>query len=174
MRYDFGSVANVEVYAAIPAGTYVCRVVNAVERVARDGSPRWNLRFDVAEGEFAGRLAGWDSLTWSPRGIHRVQLVLSALGVDARGEVELDASELVGRTARMRWELEEREDTVSGKRTVRLSVPYSGYEALDESEERAEHDSYGDNGCAGIDAEGGDGESSGDGPSLEGVAGAAF
>ncbi|MCA8978544.1 MAG: DUF669 domain-containing protein, partial [Planctomycetes bacterium] len=171
MHYDFNTVANAESQTPVPTGTYICRVTEVQEKTARDGSPRWVLRLQVAAGEYAGRLAGWDSITWSPRGVHRVQLVLCALGIDARGEVELEASELLGLKARVRFELEERENTVTGQRRLYLSVPYAGFEPLDGSEEDEAGGCYGDNGSAGIDAEGGDDESSGDGPSLQGVAG---
>ena len=38
----------------------------------REGSPRWACRLEVAEGEYAGRTAAWDSLVFSERGLPRV------------------------------------------------------------------------------------------------------
>jgi len=174
MKFNFDSVAEAELHTSVPAGTYLCRVADVQEKLARDGSPRWVLRLQVAGGELAGRLAGWDSITWSPRGVHRVQQVLCALGVDARGEVELDASELVGRRAWVSFELEDREDSITGQRKLFLAVPYAGYRPLDGSEDDEEAASYGDNGSVGIDGEGGGGGSSADGPAFEGAAAAAF
>lgn len=167
MRFDFDSVAYDRMFTSVPEGTHVCHITEVREQTARDGSPRWTFRLVVTTGDFAGRTAGWDSITWSERGVHRVQQVLCALGVDARGEVELEASELIGLRARVRFELEEREDASSGRRELRLRVPYAGYSALEDDEEVRDR-------SVGIDGEGGEGESSGDGPSLEGAAAAAF
>jgi hypothetical protein len=85
----------------------------------------------VISGEYAGRTAGWDSLTWSERGIQRVKRVLSVLGLDVRGEIDLQPNDLVGLTARTSFEPEEREDPLTGRRQLRMRVPYSGYAALE-------------------------------------------
>jgi uncharacterized protein DUF669 len=174
MRYDFNLLADRPAFSSVPEGTYACRVIEVRERTARDGSPRWNLRLEVTTGEYAGRTAGWDSITWSDRGVHRVQQVLCALGIDARGELELDASELIGRQAVVQFELEEREDPGTGKRQLYLRVPYAGFQPLDSAAGLDERSSGRDNGSVGIDGEGGGGGSSADGPSLEGAAAAAF
>ena len=127
MRYDFSQVQDSESYVSIPEGIYLCRISDVREGLARDGSVRWALRLEVAEGDYAGRTAGWDSLTWSERGARRVKRTLEVLGLDARGEVELAPRDLVGLRVRARFELEEREDPLTGKRLMRLRVPYAGY-----------------------------------------------
>lgn len=131
MKYDFATQPGPDLFHSVPAGEYACRVTDVRERLARDGSPRWNLRLEVIEGDHAGRTAGWDSITWSDRGVHRVQLVLCALGVDARGEVQLESSDLIGLEARVRFEEEEHEDPRTGRRQLRLRVPYNGFQPLD-------------------------------------------
>ena len=93
-------------------------------------------------GEYAGRTAGWDALTWSERGIPRVKRTLSVLGLDVRGEIDLEPNDLVGLGARVSFESEEREDAQSGRRVVRLRVPYAGYAALEGLDSSANgHDS---------------------------------
>lgn len=131
MRYDFSEVEDVESFVSVPEGRYRCRVAEVREGLARDGSVRWSLRLEVAEGDYAGRTAGWDSLTWSDRGVVRVRRVLDALGVDTSGVVELEAHELVGRQVEALFQTEEREDPLSGRRLLRLRVPYAGYAAVD-------------------------------------------
>jgi len=133
MEIDFGSIQDVESYAAIPEGTYVCRVSEVREGTARDGSPRWALRLEVADGEYTGRTAAWDGLTWSERGLKRVKHVLDKLGFDVRGRLQLQSPDLVGRVARVQLQTEEREDPLSGARQLRLRVPYLGYASLDEA-----------------------------------------
>lgn len=133
MRYDFSDVEDADSFVSVPEGEYVCRVTEVREGQSREGAPRWNLRLEVIEGEWAGRTAAWDSLTWSQRGIHRVKLVLTALGLDTRGELEIDSQELVGLEAHVRLMLEEREDPLTGRRQMRLRVPYQGYRPRSEA-----------------------------------------
>jgi hypothetical protein len=132
MRYDFREVQDVESYVSIPEGRYLCRIAEVREGLARDGSVRWSLRLEVAEGEYCGRTAGWDGLTWSERGILRVKRVLEALGFDTRGIIEIDPQDLVDQRAMVLFELEEREDPLTGRRQLRLRVPFSGYAAAED------------------------------------------
>lgn len=127
MRYDFSTVEDIESFVSVPEGRYLCRVAEVREGVARDGSARWSLRLEVAEGDYAGRTAGWDSLTWSERGLPRVKRVLEVLGLDTHGVVDVETTDLVGRRVVAVFLEEEREDPLSGRRTLRLRVPYSGY-----------------------------------------------
>ena len=137
MRFDFSQIQDVESFVSIPEGIYPCRVADAREGVNRDGSVRWSLRLEVAEGEYAGRTAGWDSLSWSDRGIVRVKRVLDVLGFDVRGEVEVEARQLIGAQARVEFRSEQWSDPVTGRQVLRLSVPYAGYEELEDGSGRA-------------------------------------
>jgi hypothetical protein len=127
MRIDFSSVEDVESFAAVPEGVYVCRIAEVRDGVTRDGSPRWAVRLEVAEGDYAGRTAAWDGLVWSERGLPRVKSILAHLGFDVGGPLELDPTELVGRRIAAHFQTEEREDPLTGRRMVRLRVPYMGY-----------------------------------------------
>jgi hypothetical protein len=127
MRFDFSSIDDRESFVSITEGTYGCRVAEVRKGKARDGSERWSFRLEVSDGEFAGRTATWDSLTWSERGIFRVKTVLGAFGFDVSDELEVDSTELVGRSSHVQLEREEWEDPDSGDRRVRLAVPYMGY-----------------------------------------------
>ncbi|MCY3002121.1 MAG: hypothetical protein NTV21_09980 [Planctomycetota bacterium] len=127
MHYDFSQIQDIESFVSIPEGPYYCRVAEVREGVSRDGSPRWNLRLEVSRGEYAGRTAGWDSLTWSERGIRRVKRVLESLGLDVRGSLDVEPADLLGREAHVQFEPEEREDPLTGRRSVRLRVPYAGF-----------------------------------------------
>ena len=134
MRFDFSSVDDVESFVSVPAGVHAVRVAEVRDGRARDGSVRWTFRLEVLDGAHAGRTAAWDSLTWSERGIYRVKKVLAALGVDVRGEVELQTNDLVGLRARVSVMPEEREDPITGQRQVRMRVPYLGYAPFDGEE----------------------------------------
>ena len=131
MRFDFGSVEDVDSYVFVPEGEHDCRVAEVREGTSRDGSVRWSFRLEVLDGEWAGRTAAWDSLTWSERGVYRVKKALEALGLDVRGELEIEPQDLVNLQARVRIVPEEREDPVTGRRQVRNRVPYLGYTRIE-------------------------------------------
>ena len=126
MRFDFSQIDDVQSFVTIPEGQYLCRIAEVREGLARDGSVRWSLRLEVAEGELAGRTAGWDNLTWSERGTPRVKSAFEAFGLDVSGVLELAARDLVGTLVTAQLELEEWEDA-GGNRRPRLRVPYLGY-----------------------------------------------
>jgi len=130
MHYDFSQVEDTQSFVSIPEGTYECRIAEVREGLSRDGSVRWSFRLEVLRGEYAGRTAGWDALTWSERGIARVKRTLACFGLDVSGEIDLESSDLVGLGARASFEFEEREDPQTGRRVVRLRVPYAGYAPL--------------------------------------------
>jgi len=130
MKLDFSTIEDAESYVSIPEGTYVCRIAEVREHSTRDGSPRWGMRLEVVDGEYAGRTAAWDSLNFSERGLPRVKQVLQRFGFDVSGAVELLPQDLVDLRARAQCLLEEYEDKLTGRRQTRLRVPYLGYESL--------------------------------------------
>lgn len=132
MRVDFTTVQDAEDYASVPEGEYVCRIAEVREGMTRDGSPRWALRLEVADGDFAGRTAAWDGLHWSERGLPRVKQILSRFGFDVSGTLDIQAADLEGRRIRVQLHAEERENPLTGRRITRLRVPYLGYEAIEE------------------------------------------
>lgn len=131
MKLDFTAVEDSESYVSIPEGTYLCRVAEVREGLTREGSPRWGLRLEVAEGEYAGRTAAWDALIFSERGLPRVKHVLAQFGFDVSGTVEILPPDLLDLRARAQCLIEEHEDRLTGKRQKRLRVPYLGYEPAD-------------------------------------------
>jgi len=127
MKLDLSKVDDVESFVSIPEGIYLCRVADVRATSTREGSPRWGLRLEVVEGDYAGRTAAWDSLVFSERGLPRVKQVLDRMGFDVRGPVDLEPRDLMDVRVRVQFVTEEREDPLTGKRTVRLRVPYTGY-----------------------------------------------
>lgn len=127
MRYDLGQVEDKDSFASVPEGIYEVKVTEVRVTTSRDGSERWSLRLVVADGDYAGRTAAWDSVTWSERGVVRVKRVLEALGFDVSGEVELEPGELKGLRARVQVMLEQYEDSVSGRRMEHMTVPFQGW-----------------------------------------------
>ncbi len=132
MRIDFSSVEDVDSFVSVPEGTYLCRITEVRERATREGDPRWSFRLMVDDGEYSGRTAAWDGFSWSERGMHRAKHVLSKLGFDTDGVLEVVRDDLVGRKAYVQVQFEEREDPVTGNRQVRPRVPYMGYQSADD------------------------------------------
>jgi hypothetical protein len=128
MHFDFRTIANNErSFVRVPPGTYLCRIAEVREGLARNGSVRWSVRLEIVEGEHEGYTAAWDSLTWSGTGIHRVKRVLDVLGFDVAGELDIEPTDLLDKRARVSVIEDSREDPFTGQTILRLSVPYQGW-----------------------------------------------
>ena len=134
---DFDEVTENKDYASIPEGCYRCKIGEVRVGMTRNGHERWAYRLEVANGEYAGRTAGWDGLVFSERGLPRVKYVLSRLGFDTTGRVSLEPNDIQGRHIEARLIAELWEDPVSGKSITRLTVPYEGYERVTTDESPA-------------------------------------
>lgn len=128
IHVDFSQVESVESFVTIPEGRYLCRVAEVREGETRTGALRWAMRLEVADGDLAGRTAAWDGLVWSDKGLGRVKHVLSCMGFDVSGAVDLQSSDLLGSRIFVEFFIEEWTDPTTGRRTERLAVPYLGYE----------------------------------------------
>ena len=127
-EHDFENVPDPEDYKSIPPGEYTVRVADVRVGVTRDGAERWGMRFEVTDGEYAGRTAAWDGLVWSARALPRVKHVLACMGFDTGGRLALEPEDLIGREVHVVLVEEERTDAESGRTVSRLRVPYLGYE----------------------------------------------
>lgn len=133
MKYDFSNIENVEDLRAVEPGEYLCKVAEVRESDSPAGHSRWGLRWEVIQGDFAGRTACWDSLHWSERGLPRVKYVLEVLGFRTEGEGEIEVGELEGCEAWVQCTSEEREDPVTGIRRLMNRVPFAGYRAHEQN-----------------------------------------
>jgi hypothetical protein len=130
MKLDFSAVEDFESFVSIPEGTYVCRVAEVRATTTREQAVRWALRLEVVEGDYAGRTAAWDGLVFSERGLPRVKHVLSVLGFDVSGTLDLEPQDLNDARARVQLVIEDHTDKLTGIHRRRLRVPYAGYEPL--------------------------------------------
>lgn len=116
-------------YTTVPAGTYVCRIDEVRPGTTRAGDERWSLRLVVDAGEYAGRQAAWDSIVFSTRGRARARRVLQALGLPAKGKIQIEPADLEGRKAKV--EIKPAGYTSpSGDVVRRNEVPYDGYQEV--------------------------------------------
>lgn len=134
MDLDFDAIEKVTDFVSVPEGTYLCEIAEVQTGTTRNGDERWGLRLVVAEGEFCGRQAAWDSLVFSTRGQIRVRLVMEALGLPTKGKVQLKPENLVGCRAFISVRPSEYQHPDSGQVIRRNEVPYRGYRALQAGE----------------------------------------
>ena len=130
MRVNFQDVPDDNDNLTVPVGVYDVKVVSVYPGHTRDGNERWGLRLEVLDGEFAGKLAAWDGLVWSERGMPRIKSVLEVLGFDVQGELEVEPDDLEGRKARVEVVIEEYE-SATGVLKRGMAVPYGGWAVLD-------------------------------------------
>ena len=129
MELDLDTADNVTDFISVPAGTYLCTVSEVREGKTRNGDARWSLGLTVAEGEYVGRFASFDSMVFSKRGLNRVRKVLAALGLPSKGRVDLDPKDLEGRKALV--EVRPSEYMSPNGDIIRQNeVPYDGYRAI--------------------------------------------
>ena len=129
---NFDAVPDTSDFKIVPAGDYVCRVDEVRIGTTRDGSERWALKLVVDRGTYAGKIAAWDGLSFSERGLPRVKSVLHRLAVDTKGTVELQPADIIGRKAVVTIIDGEWTNEATGERILRTEVPFTGYRRLDE------------------------------------------
>lgn len=111
----------------VPEGVYACRVVEVRPGWTQAGDARWAFKLEVCAGEYVGRTAAWDGLTWGERGMRRTKFVLGKLGFDVSGKIAIEPNDLIGCTCYVEVRHEERIDPATGVRSIRMRVPFLGY-----------------------------------------------
>lgn len=129
MQLDFENTDQISDFITVPAGTYLCRIVEVRERQSRAGNTMWGIRLVVTEGEFTGRMAAWDNLVFSNRGLIRVKSILAALGLPSDGKVDLSPEDLMHKQAFVEVRPAEYHSP-EGVMTRRNEIPYDGYRKL--------------------------------------------
>lgn len=125
-KIDFATVDDVQDFSPLPDSEYLCRLAEIEESTTQNGDELWKLKFEVIEGEYAGRYI-FDNMVFSEAALKRAKLICSRLGVDVSGEVDLTPSMVEGRTCLISTEIEEYEDN-EGKTKRRNTVPFAGYD----------------------------------------------
>ncbi len=125
-KIDFNHVDDVQDFAPLPDGKYLCRVSDVEEATTQYGDEMWKLRLVVEAGPHRGRYV-FDNLAFSDAAMKRVKLICSRLGLDVSGEVELTPALIRGKSCYVTVETEDYEDH-EGTTKRRNVVTFAGYE----------------------------------------------
>jgi len=131
VEVDFSKTDGLEDYVSVPEGRYLCRVAEVRMGWTQAGDERWGFRLEVTDGDYAGKTAAWDGVSWGERGRRRAKHVLGCMGFDVAGRIALESTDLIDRRVMATVISEERVDPNSGNRQIRPRIPFQGYEAVD-------------------------------------------
>lgn len=114
-------------YTTVPPGEYHVRVDQVNPGQTREGSPRFGIALRVVSGPHAGRLAAWDTIVLSERGMHRARRLCEVLGYTIPADLSaFDHFALHGLEAMVQIRPQSYQ-TQSGDKVTRNEVPYGGW-----------------------------------------------
>ncbi len=125
---NFDTIPDAEDYDPIPSGHYHMRVEKVTEKQTTLKDVMFNMKLVIVEGEYEGRKV-WDNITFSEKGMKRVKLVCSRLGIDVSGSVNVTPELLTDCEARV--EVIQSSYSKDGKEVQKNEVTFAGYERLD-------------------------------------------
>jgi hypothetical protein len=124
-KINFHEVPDVEDYAPLPDGTYLCRLSDVKLRETQNGDEMWNLNFIVTSGPCEGRHI-FDNLVFSKAALKRVKLVCSRMGLETSNEVDVTPELIIGQTCGITVRTEDYVED-NGQTKQRNVVPFAGY-----------------------------------------------
>jgi len=133
VKINFKDVPDAEEFEVLPDGEYMVEVSGVEEKETKGGDTYWNLKHVVIEGEHEGRFI-FDNITFNDKGLPRVKLVFSRLGIDVSGKIEIEPEDLVGERAYVTVAAQE----YDGK--TRSKVEFAGYRKIDDEGEAGEEE----------------------------------
>ena len=96
MIVNFSDVQDTTTFSILPAGTYVCRVIDAAEKTNnKDGSSYISITIEVEEGPYTKRLI-FDQLFFTEKTIARSKSVLKEFGIQCNGETDISRDMFIG------------------------------------------------------------------------------
>jgi len=138
MRIEPSEDGGVDDFVIVEDGSYRMKVAGVSEHRSADGRVSWMVRMELVDGDLAGRTAVTDWLNFDERGMHRVRLVLGALGFDVSETLEVEPSQLYGRRAFVRVMTQESQRPADGRTQRRSRVTYDGWSPVEPAAETPE------------------------------------
>lgn len=127
---DFPNIPDDKDFAPIPAGDYFCKCTDVEVGESSNGNEMWTLTWTIQEGEYQQRRL-FDRLVFTEKAMPRIKLVCSRLGIDTSGPMNLSSWMFEGRLATITTFVESY-TTKDGEERKRNTVPYRGYEYVDQ------------------------------------------
>ena len=122
---NFSEIEDDGKYPPLPKGQYPCSIVMVTVESTRKGDEMWNIRFEVTEGQYAGRLI-FDRLVFKGKGYVRIKGLCQALGLDVTGRVDLTPDAIHGRSCLVEVHIKEFEDH-QGQTQKANNVAFDGF-----------------------------------------------
>lgn len=118
-------------YSPLPDGKYHIKVSKIEEKTTKNGDEMWAMTLEVLKSEYAGRKL-FDNLTFSEKGIKRVKLVLSRLGVALLNGLMPKPITAFGKEAIVDVVTDDYTDN-NGNTKKKNTVLFAGYESVNSS-----------------------------------------
>ncbi|MEM1448663.1 MAG: hypothetical protein AAF957_13615 [Planctomycetota bacterium] len=134
MKIEPSDEEDLDDFVVVDDGDYRMRVGSVSEDRSPERGVSWMLRLELVGGDRAGRTAVTDWLNFTARGMHRVRIVLAALGFDVSETLEVEPDQLVGREAIVRLRTQETVREPDGRLQRRSKVTYDGWSPLADAE----------------------------------------
>lgn len=94
---DFSKVVEFEL---LPKGEYIASVFQVEKKETTSGNEYLTWTFKILEGEYTGRKMFLNT-SLQPRALWRLQKILKALNIDAKGKIRLDLENLLGKKCKI-------------------------------------------------------------------------
>lgn len=118
----------------LPEGRYLCEVIECEERFTRKGDEFWRVRWQIEDGEFAGREFRDDLYFHSKAALPRFKLFCESIGLVLSGRAEVLPAHTLGRRAWVQVAHETYERRDGGGKGKTLKVPFAGYTDVTDQE----------------------------------------
>ena len=98
--------ADVKGLEPVPVGTYLATITHAEEGLSKSDNPKIDLRWKLEEPPYEGRIV-FDVMTFHPKALFRVKATLTALGWPKNHSGNVEAADLLGKTAMIIVDIEQ-------------------------------------------------------------------
>lgn len=125
-NYDFSAVPD-STFELIPEGSYLVQVNKVEVKFDNAQVEKWTLTLKILEGEFQNKNL-LDFIKWNPTGLKRIKLILSRLGFNVDGKLNVMPEDIEGKVAYICVKVE---PDFKDPQIQRNKIPYDGYKTLD-------------------------------------------
>lgn len=127
VKINFDDVPESQDWGPIPEGKYLCMVNSVEEKFTNNGDGMWVIELKIVEeGRQNGKTVR-DRIVFSERALPRARDFMEALGLDVRGEVEIDPDDIMDKVVVVDIIQEKYFSEKFMEERTGNKVPYRGY-----------------------------------------------